>query len=84
MCQTSALFCVAGASPRHSLARRRRRTARVGTAGFLPSVKPLWLHTALGNTVVMLLLAPGGPALVAPILAGRLAGLAASHDNGVA
>lgn len=47
-------------------------------------MKPLWLHTAPGNTVVVccswLLVA----LLVAPILAGRLAGLAASHDNGVA
>jgi hypothetical protein len=57
----------------------------VGTAaGFLSSVKESWLRTALGNTFVCQLLEAAGTLLLGPILAGRLAGLAASHDSGVA
>ena len=47
-------------------------------------MKESWLRTALGSAFVASCSRLLAALLVAPILAGRLAGLAASHDNGVA
>lgn len=47
-------------------------------------MKESWLRAALGSAFVASCSRLLAALLVAPILAGRLAGLAASHDNGVA